>query len=395
MEGDPSPLRMPRFLFIGVAGMLFAAPAAAQDDRIIPGPPADEYVDVTGDGIADLLITSRTVRVQDPQQPGLRGWYKVGVRTLSGTAVLMWSTPSTQRWYTLEDSTQLDSGLLAQRIHFKQLSWTDEDRPTEFWLLERPFGPAIGAAEDGWYGTGNHYEGSMVLRSANERGTSLAAFAFELPYPYGSVAIAVKHTVRVPIGFGSEGDPTRAASPIKDEPDFDFEKNGPQAQVPPGIPPDELVDLTSDDSPDLVITGINAADHGSGAPQGTYHRGVRLLSGTALLMVKRTDGTYVPFTLRDAQEIDPERVRKLIAEDHYRWAEAPEWPVFIDALTQRYGSASTAEGPMGWQPAEDAVDGAFVFRATQYGRPMIGSYEVMSTAPGGELGVRLGSLMDY
>lgn len=85
---------------------------------IIPGVPPDEYVDVTGDGRADLLITSRTVHISDPQQPGFMGLYKLGVRSLSGTAILMWSTPSTQRWYTLEDSTRLDTGLLAARIHY-------------------------------------------------------------------------------------------------------------------------------------------------------------------------------------------------------------------------------------------------------------------------------------
>ena len=53
-------------LLIGVV----AVRAAAQTDRIIPGLPPDEYVDVTGDGRADLLITSRTIHISDPQQPG-------------------------------------------------------------------------------------------------------------------------------------------------------------------------------------------------------------------------------------------------------------------------------------------------------------------------------------
>ena len=47
--------------------------ARAQGERIIPGPPPDEYVDVTGDGRADLLITSRTIHISDPQQPGFLG----------------------------------------------------------------------------------------------------------------------------------------------------------------------------------------------------------------------------------------------------------------------------------------------------------------------------------
>ena len=141
-------------LLIGVV----AVRAAAQTDRIIPGLPPDEYVDVTGDGRADLLITSRTIHISDPQQPGYLGMYKLGVRTLSGNAILMWNTPSNLRWYTLEDSTRLDTGMLSKRIHFKQLSWTDEDQPTEFWLLERPFGPGITKEADGWFGTGEHYD---------------------------------------------------------------------------------------------------------------------------------------------------------------------------------------------------------------------------------------------
>lgn len=373
---------------------LLVSHAQAQGDRIIPGPPADEYVDVTGDGRADLLITTRTVHVQDPQQPGLHGWYKIGVRTLSGTAVLMWGTPSTQRWYTVEDSTRLDTALLSQRIRYKQLRWTDENLPTEFWLLERPFGPAIGAAEDGWYGTGEHYEGSMVLRSANERGTALAAFAFELPFPYGRVAIKMKHTMRVPNGYGAEGDPVRTRPVIKDEFDFGHQPSEPLVIVPPGVPPDELVDLTSDDIPDLMITGENAAHHASGPPLGTYHRGVRALPSAALLMQKRADGRYVPFALRDGQELTPDALTQGLGDDSFRWAGAPRWPHYVDVLTQRYGSWRAADEPLGWLPADDALDGALVFRATQYGRPVIGCFEITYTLPGGELGVRLQGLVE-
>lgn len=381
-----------RTVFISLA--LLVSHAQAQGDRIIPGPPADEYVDVTGDGRADLLITTRTVQVKDPQQPGLHGWYKLGVRTLSGTAVLLWGTPSTQRWYALEDSARLDTALLSQRIHYKQLRWTDEDLPTEFWLLERPFGPAIGAAEDGWYGTGEHYDGTMVLRSVNERGTALAAFAFELPFPYGRVAIKMKHMARVPHGYGAEGDPVRTRPKIKDEFDFGHQPTEPQVIVPPGTPPDELVDITSDEIPDLVITGENAAHHASDPALGTYHRGVRALPGAALLMQKRADGRYAPFALRDGQELTPDALNKGLAEDSFRWAEAPRWPHYIDVLTQRYGSWRTADEPHGWRPAEDPVDGALVFRAEEYGRPVIGCFEITSTVPGGEVGVRLQGLVE-
>jgi hypothetical protein len=365
-------------------------------DRIIPGPPPDEYVDVTGDGIADLLITTRTIHISDPEQPGYLGKHLLGVRTLSGNAILMWSTPSTQRWYTLEDSTRLDTGLFAARIHFKQLSWTDEDHPTEFWLLERPFGPAITKDQDGWYGSGDHHDGqTMVLRSANERGTSVAAFAFELPYPYGRVVVRTKHVERVPNGYGEEGD-RMVLKRDDQEPPFDFghEPVEPQVMVPPGIPPDEAIDLTSDDIPDLVITGENAPYHAPAPPIGSYHRGVRMLPGAALLMERTADGTFAPFMLREGQELTPAQLDQGLEADRFRWAEAPRWREFIEVLQQRYGSLRAKDEPLGWLPAEEPPQENYVFSGTQYGRPMIGCFEVGYTTPGGELWVRLLGLVD-
>lgn len=379
-----------------LCGLLTAVPTFAQGDRIIPGPPPDEYVDVTGDGIADLLITTRTIHISDPEQPGYLGKHLLGVRTLSGNAILMWSTPSTQRWYTLEDSIRLDTGLLAARIHFKQLSWTDEDHPTEFWLLERPFGPAITKDQDGWYGTGDHHDGhTLVLRSANHLGTSVAAFAFELPYPYGRVVIKAKHVERVPNGYGEEGDLV-VLKREPQEPPFDFghEPVEPQVMVPPGVPPDEAIDLTSDDIPDLVITGENAPYHAPAPPLGSYHRGVRMLPGAALLMEKAADGSYQLFLLREGQELGPTGLATGLGNDRFRWAEPPRWREFIDVLTQRCGSLRTADEPTGWLPASAPLPETFVFRGTQYGRPMIGCFEIGYTTPGGELWVRLMGLVD-
>lgn len=381
-------------LLIGLG--LFALQAEAQTDRIIPGPPPDEHVDVTGDGIADLLITTRTVHITDPQQPGYLGMYKLGVRTLSGNAVLMWSTPSTQRWYTLEDSTRLDTGLLAARIHFKQLSWTDADQATEFWLLERPFGPAITKDQDGWYGTGDRHDGqTLLLRSANERGTSVAAFTFELPYPYGRVVIKTRHAVHVPNGYGEEGDPIAPKREPR-EPLYDFghEPEEPQVMVPPGVPPNEYIDLTSDDLPDVVITGANAPHHAPAPPLGTYHRGVRMLPGAALLMEKTATGDYAPFVLHEEMTLAPEQLALGLSEDRFRWAEPPRWPMFIEVLHQRYGSLRAKDEPLGWLPADEPLQENYVFRGTQYGRPMVGCFEVGYTTPGGELWVRLLGLVE-
>lgn len=365
----------------------------AQQDPI-PGPPPDEYVDVTGDGRADLLITSRTIHISDPQQPGYLGLIKVGVRTISGTSVLLWSTPSTQRWFTVDSTARLDTAELSKRIHFKQLSWTDEDVPTEFWLLERPFGPAITKDQDGWYGTGDHHDGhTMVLRSANDLGTSVAAFTFELPFPYGRIVVRSKAAVRVPNGYGEEGDPVPMPK-AEEEHDFGHEPNQPQVMVPPGVPPDERIDLSSDDIPDVVITGENAPHHSSAPPLGTYHRGVRMLPGAALLMEKQTDGQFELFKLQQEEALTPEELRTGLTNDRFRWAEPPRWREFIHVLQQNYGSLRTADEPPGWLPAEEPIEGALVFRATQYGRTMLGCFEVSYTTPGGELGVRLIGLVD-
>jgi hypothetical protein len=375
--------------------MAVALQVHAQADRIIPGPPPDEYVDVTGDGIADLLITTRTIHISDPEQPGYLGKHLVGVRTISGNAILMWSTPSTQRWFTLDSAARLDTSALAKRIFFKQLSWTDQHVPTEFWLLERPFGPAITKEQDGWYGTGDHHDGhTLVLRSANERGTSVAAFEFELPYPYGRVVIRTKEAVRVPNGFGKEGEPAPPKPKVKPEFDFGHEEVGPQVMVPPGVPPDETIDLTSDDIPDVVITGENAPYHSTAPPLGTYHRGVRMLPGAALLMERSADGTFQLFTLHEGQELGGTELAMGLGTDRFRWAEPPRWREFIEVLTQKYGSLRTADEPPGWLPASEPLPENFVFRGTQYGRPMIGCFEIGYTTPGGELWVRLMGLVD-
>jgi hypothetical protein len=371
-------------LLIGLGAL--ALQLQAQTDRIIPGPPPDEYVDVTGDGIADLLITTRTMHIADPEQPGYLGKYILGVRTLSGTSVLMWNTPSNLRWYMLEDSTRLDTSLLAKRIHFKQLSWTDEDHPTEFWLLERPFGPAITKDQDGWYGTGDHHEGlTLVLRSANERGTSVAAFAFELPFPYGRVAVRTKHVVRVPKGYGEEGDPI-VLKPEPQEPPFDFGHDPvePQVIIPSGIPPEERVNLNGDEVDDLVITG-QMKQWPDMKERNEFVRGISPLPGTMLLMNRERWGVLGFFRLREGEVLTPERLSNGLAGNLFVWVPADGERVFVPVLSQ---PVVMPENSWGWAHDTETLEGALVFRIMEYGRPIIGTLEIVSDVPGGELGVR-------
>ena len=368
-----------------VAHSSMAQEASAPSERMVQGIPPDERVDITGDGIADLLITSRTLHITDPQQPGYLGMHKLGVRTLSGTAILMWSTPSNQRWYTLEDSTRLDTGLLAARIHYKQVSWTDEDHPTEFWLLERPFGPAITKEQDGWYGTGDHHDGlTLVLRSANHRGTSVAAFSFELPYPYGRVVIKTKHVVRVPNGSGDEGDPVPIKPKVVDEYDFGHGENGPQVIVPPGIPPDERVNLNSDEVDDLVITGhADRAQSTTEARQ--FVRGLSPLPGTAFLLTREQWGVFGFFRLREGEVLTPERLANGLAENILMWGPTGEERVFVPVMRHATG---LLDEPPGWSFYPDAPEGALVYRTMEYGRPMIGCFEIVSDGTGGQFGLR-------
>ncbi|MBK9149190.1 MAG: hypothetical protein IPM12_15400 [Flavobacteriales bacterium] len=370
-------------LLIGLGAL--AVQLQAQTNRIIPGPAPDEYVDVTGDGRADLLITSRTIHVSDPQQPGYLGSYKVGVRTLSGTSVLMWSTRSNQRWYTLDSAARLDTAVLAARIRFKQLRWTDQDQATEFWLLERPFGPAITQAEDGWYGTGDHHDGhTLVLRSANERGTSIAAFEFELPYPYGRVVVKSKEAIRVPNGYGEEGDPRPTKPIVKDGYDFGHEESEPQVMVPPGLAPDEFVDLHDDEVNDLVITTVDEHWHGTDG-SGYYVRGISPLPGTAILMTNTRWGIWGPFTLTEVDELTPEHLATGLKSGTMRWASSEGERVFIEMLRHPHGIDGTAKE---WTATPAASAGYLVYRTTTYGRVHIGAMEIMYSLPGGELGAR-------
>ncbi len=374
--------------WLPLLALAFAHPGHAQQDRI-PGPPPDEYVDVTGDGRADLLITSRTIHISDPQQPGYLGMYKVGVRTISGTSILLWSTPSNQRWFTLDSAARLDTAELSARIHFKQLSWTDEDVATEFWLLERPFGPGITKEQDGWYGTGDHDDGRiMVLRSANERGTSVAAFSFDLPFPYGRIVVRSKEAVHVPNGYGEEGDPAPTRPIVKDGSDLGHEPNEPQVIVPPGIPPDERVNLNSDEVDDLVITAYTEPAQGAN-DLGYFVRGISPLPGTMLLMTRERWGALGPFRLRDEEVLSPERLASGLAGNLLAWFTADDEGVFVPV--ERHPCGTTLQT---WTFDTGAFEGALVYRTMEYGRPIIGTLEIVTDGTGGQFGVRPRSWVD-
>ncbi|MBL7952777.1 MAG: hypothetical protein JNM62_13780 [Flavobacteriales bacterium] len=374
-----------------VAALACSVLYGAAQNAVPPIAP-DERVDVTGDGVADMLITTVIDLTPDTEQ-GLYGWYRRVVRTMPGTSILNWSTLSTQRWYTVPDSASLDTAELAARIHFKQLSWTDAKKPTEFKVLERPFGPGIGPDRDGWYGGGEHYDGVLLLRSVSMKGTSIATFTFDLPFPLGGVVLTTKEAMRVPPGFGERHEPLPNKPPKDVLLDFGHEEQAPQVVIPAGLAPDESIDLTSDDIPDLMITSENSPFHAT-TPMGTYHRGLRMTPEAALLMEKQPDGQFAPFRLKYDEELTPDRLNTDLQLDRFRWARPPEWPAFIYVLEQRYGAIRTPDEEIGWLPSADVMEGLFVFRAAQYGRPVVGAFEIEYETPGGQVGVRMQGLAE-
>ncbi len=379
-------------------GSLLAIPAFAQDASapgeplVPPGIPPDERMDVTGDGIADLVITGRTDHIPDPEQ-GLDGWYRRGVRPLPGTSILLRCTHNSTGYYRVPAGGVLDTAAIRKGVHFKQLCWSGQEDAWMFNVLEQPFGPGIQEAAKGWYGMGEHNEGTLVLRSVLGAHTAIAAFQIHFNLPAGRIWITSSSTVVVDPRFAVE--PTPAPAPkVADPFSFEHEEQPPQVMVPPGVPPDEPIDLTSDDIPDVVLTGENAPYHAAAPPLGTYFRGMRMLPGAALLMERQADGTYRPFLLMESEELTPIRLAMGLGTDAFRWAEPPRWPQWIAVLQQRYGSLRTADEPSGWLPVEDPVKGMLVFRANQYGRPMIGALELDHETPGGQLWIQLQGLVN-
>ncbi len=275
---------------------------------------------------------------------------------------------------------RLDTAELAARIHFKQLSWTDEDQATEFWLLERPFGPAITKEQDGWYGTGDHHDGHiMVLRSANDRGTGVAAFRFELPFPYGRVVIRTKESIGVPNGYGEEGDPVPMKPNVKDEYDFGHDDPEPQVIVPPGLPPDEAVDLTFDEVPDVIITGYVQPS------EGFFTRGVSPAPGAAFLMkLAAWGGSWELFRLGEEEVLTPERLRSGLEANILMWASPEQESVFCPVLHHRNLPQDRSSG---WEPYYEETKGDPVFRTMHHGQPVIGVVALRWHVPGGELSV--------
>ena len=373
-------------LFICALIMLpaFAQLASAPDEPIVPpGVPPDERVDLTGDGLPDLVITGRTDHIKDREQH-VDGWYRRMVRPLAGTSILLRTTPNSAGYFTLREGEKLDTAALAKGFHFKQLMWSASDANIEFKLLEQPFGEGLPPEVKGWYGMGEDHEGSMVLRSTMGGRTSIAAFNIRFNLPAGRIWISTAEMQKVPADFGAEGDPPPPAQKVE-EPNFFGHEVEPQVIIPPGLPPDVQLDIAGDEAPDIVLTGHEEHWHGVGR-MGYYVRGISPLPGMAFLMKREAaSGPLEIFRLPSGQRLTPDSLAMGVQNGTLYWASPERERVFCAVLRHPFGMD---ELPQEWSPANEA-DGDLVYRTTYYGREtIIGVLEVRAQVPGGELGVQ-------
>jgi hypothetical protein len=156
----------------------------------------------------------------------------------------------------------------------------------------------------------------------------------------------------------------------------------PQVIVPSGIPPDERVNLNSDEVDDLVITAYNEPAHGAN-DLGQFVRGIAPLPGTMLLMTREGSVLLHAFRLREAEVLTPERLASGLAGNELEWVNADDERAFVPLARHPYGLTLQT-----WTFDANAFDGALVYRTMEYDRPVIGTLEILSAGTGGHFGVR-------
>ncbi|MCB0811278.1 MAG: hypothetical protein KDB96_18520, partial [Flavobacteriales bacterium] len=212
--------------------------ASAPGEPLVQGIRPTEAVYLCGAGSPDLMLEGRAERRPDPAQ-GLEGWYQQVVRTVPGTVLLYHSTRHHNGLAELDEGEAVDTAMLAARLHYQQLSWGPEDGSTELRILQQAFGPGISEEAAIWTGTGVQPDGVLVLRRTEGRRTWLASFRVRFTLPAGTVSVVPVETIEVPYAYGRKLTP--ASPPPTDDP-FGY-GTAYQRVIPPGVPPDEEVDL--------------------------------------------------------------------------------------------------------------------------------------------------------
>ena len=353
--------------------------ASAPGEPLVQGIRPTEAVYLSGAGSPDLMLEGRAERRPDPEQ-GLEGWYHQVVRTVPGTALLYHSTRHKSRLVELAEGEALDTALLAARLHYQQLSWGPEDGSTELRILQQAFGPGISEEGAIWTGTGMQPDGVLVLRRTEGRRTWLASFRVRFTLPAGTVSVVPVGTIEVPYAYGRPGPPLPVnwgAHVMKGNTD--------QRIIPPGVPPDEEVDLNGDGVPEVVLKGHTAYPYGNG--DRAYHvRGIAPAPGAALLLAQHNEGTWTPYHFPILGGMRPEHLQEGLANGTFRWMEEDQPGMLLEVLEH---DANALAGPVDWHYAEGFVQEPIVLRFSTYGRPMWGAFRVVGVLPGGELFVEV------
>ncbi|MEO8066677.1 MAG: hypothetical protein ABI599_03180 [Flavobacteriales bacterium] len=352
--------------------------SAAYGQLAPAGVPLGEGVDVTGDGIADLVFNGETQHMDDPEM-GQGGFNRVWLEPLPGTVFLFRCTPNRSDFYRVEEGSTLSADAVSAGLRFLQLCWSRPEDEIRIGLLEKGFG-FRGVDTTSWYGSDHFKEGTLVVRSATGKQAALAAFTIDLDVVADRVGFTLKASLPVDAHFG-EFEPI--VKPFTSEDSLHSAYFGrkliAEPIVPAGITPDERIDLVTNDTADVVLTGYIAYTDSS-HKSGWYRRGVSPLPGTAFLMERQADRSYRPFRLALGQTLTPTRLEMGLHSGSLRWADPLAEPVFILVLEQAFGlPAPEVEG---WSVPENFSDDDLVFRSNEYGRPMLGSFEIGCSSSG-------------
>lgn len=353
--------------------------------------PPDERVDVTGDGAPDLIISGNT-KYWEEVEWGKGGRHERWLAPLPGVIFLTTCTPHSSDYYRVEKGKVPSAEAIEAGLRFLQLCWTGPEDSVRIGLLNKAFGFRV-VDTTSWYGSDMFEEGTLVIRSNTGMRPVLAAFSIDLDVIADRVGFTLKNAIPVDAHFGEFAP---ILEPFTHEDSayasiFDRELYR-EPIVPAGIPPEERIELVTDDTLDLVFTG-SIAYKDSSHSSGWYRRGISPLPGTDFLLKRRDDGRYEPFRLKFGESLTPTRLEMDLQNGRLRWASPEREPVFIPALEQAFGLPAWEIEAEGWYPVGDFSEDDLVFRSNEFGRPMLGTFEIR-TSKGGKLWVDQGELVN-
>lgn len=361
--------------------LVFALASFGQVTSDPPLPP-DERIDLTHDGIADVVITSETEHASDPEL-GPFMWQRRWVEFLPGTDVLYRTARGHGRLYELREGETLSVPELTEGFRFKQLAWSSPTDSVRFKVLVREVQQGVSI---GWHTQDAFRKRTLVLRSTVGGRTVIADFTITFNIgTEGHIGVTSQQVFPVVDRFGDEP-PAPPKPPVEDPYSFGHEEEEPPVIIPAGIPPDEEIDIVGDEAPDIIITAQEEYWHGIGR-MGYYVRGVSPAPGVALLMKRpATNHPWEFFRLPSGAQFTPGELAAGLADGTLQWATPERGKVFCRVLQHPFGMD---DKPQEWSSVDEEYQGDLIYRASYSEIQMvIGVIEVYGVVPGGELIVR-------